>query len=52
MVPEKLTAIEKYASGAFSLSDAASFAGVSAGEMMEMKEAKESYNRIGKFLEK
>jgi predicted HTH domain antitoxin len=35
MVQEKLKAIEKYASDAFSLSEAASFAGVSAGEMME-----------------
>jgi predicted HTH domain antitoxin len=59
----KRIAIEKYASGAYSLSDAASFAGISAGEMMEslaqkginanytLKEAEESYNRIGKFLE-
>jgi predicted HTH domain antitoxin len=57
-------AVEKYAVGKFSLSEAASFAGVSAGEMMELlaqkgikanytlKEAEESYNRIGKFLEK
>lgn len=63
MLSEKI-AVEKYAEGKFSLSEAASFAGVSAGEMMELlaqkgikanytlKEAEESYNRIGKFLEK
>jgi predicted HTH domain antitoxin len=60
----KKIAVEKYSEGKFSLSEAASFARVSAGEMIELlaqkgikanytlKEAEESYNRIGKFLEK
>ncbi len=62
-VLSKRIAVEKYSSGSFSLSEAASFAGISAGEMVEflaqkgikanysLKEAEESYNRIGKFLE-
>ena len=63
MLSEKI-AVEKYAEGKFSLSEAASFAGISAGEMIgllaekgikanyTLKEAEESYNRIGKFLER
>ena len=60
----KKIAVEKYAQGEFSLSEAAKFAGVSAGEMTELlaqrgvkanytlKDAEESYNRVGRFLEK
>ncbi|MFZ2455084.1 MAG: UPF0175 family protein [Candidatus Altiarchaeia archaeon] len=55
----KKKAAENYSEGKFSLSEAARFAGVSAGEMMEilsekgiranyaLKEAQESYRNIG-----
>ncbi|MBN2251540.1 MAG: UPF0175 family protein [Candidatus Altiarchaeota archaeon] len=54
----KAIAVEKYSAGSFSLSQAAKFAGVSAGEMIEilsgkgikanysLKEAGESYGNV------
>jgi predicted HTH domain antitoxin len=60
----KKKAAENYAEGKYSLSQAAAFAGISTGEMMEflaakgiranyaLKEAEESYSNIGKLGKK